>query len=221
VTTTNLENLEIILGYTFKNKDLLVQALTHISYANDNKVESYERLEFLGDAIIELVVSDYIFRNFGIDAGSLTKLRSALVSTEYLCCVAKDMELDQLCRKSKSLSMLSKKNIADLFESLVGAIYIDSGLDEAKKIIEKFVIIDDVNVRFVIKNSIDYKSKLQEYMQANNIRFEYKLKGSTGLDHAREFEVELVVDGSVVATSKGGSIQLAEERCAHEYISKL
>jgi len=216
----NLESLEKSLGYVFKDKNLLIQALTHISYANDNNVVSYERLEFLGDAVIELIVSDYIFNNFEIDVGSATKLRASLVSTDYLNNISKEIGLDKIVRKSKSLQQLSKKNIADLFESVVGAVYTDGGLENVHKLIYKFVIKNEENVRQVIKNSIDYKSRLQEYMQAESRVFEYKVLSITGPDHKREFEVCLDVDGVAVTTAKSSSIQSAEEKCAELYLNK-
>ena len=216
----NINNLEQEICYSFVDKNLLTQALTHSSYANDNNVDSYERLEFLGDAVIELVVSDYIFNNFEIDVGAATKLRASLVSTEYLNGVSKDLGLDQIVRKSKSLQQLSKKNIADLFESLIGAVYSDSGIDDAKKLILRFVIKNEDNVRQVIKFSIDYKSRLQEFMQAEGKSFEYKILSITGPDHKREFEVCLVVEGQSVTTAKGTSIQNAEEKCAEYYLNE-
>lgn len=214
----NLENLQEKIGYRFTNSELLIQALTHQSYANDNSTISYERLEFLGDAVIELVVSDYIYKNFEIDSGNSTKLRASLVSTSYLCKVSNMLELDKIAFKSKSLQQMSKKNIADLFESLVGAVYIDGGLDKAKELIKKYVLVSDENVGIVIKNSIDYKSRLQEYMQAGGKTFEYNLLAIVGPDHQRKFEVSLDIDGVSVATAVGTSIRSAEEKCAEQYL---
>ena len=109
-----LSELETNIGYEFKDKSLLEKALTHQSYANDNLTESYERLEFLGDAIIELVVSDFIYNNFNFEVGVLTKLRASLVSTDYLVGISEKLGLSKLAFKSRSLSQLGKKNIADL-----------------------------------------------------------------------------------------------------------
>jgi len=215
----NLDNLQEKIGYKFKNLDLLVQALTHQSYANDNSTISYERLEFLGDAVIELIVSDYIYNNFEIDSGNSTKLRASLVSTSYLSKVSEMLELDKIAYKSKSLQKMSKKNIADLFESVMGAVYIDGGMENAKQLIMKFIIIDDINVGQVIKNSIDYKSRLQEYMQAEGKTFEYTLLAVVGPDHQRQFKVSLDVDGMSVATAVGTSIRSAEEKCAEAFLN--
>ena len=213
-----LSELETNIGYEFKDKSLLERALTHQSYANDNMTESYERLEFLGDAIIELVVSDFIFNNFNFEVGVLTRLRSALVSTDYLVGISEGLGLSKLALKSRSLSQLGKKNIADLFESLTGAVYVDGGLASAKNLIDKFIIKDMDNIRFVLKNSIDYKSKFQEYMQSLAKSFEYKIIASTGLDHEKKHTVGLWVAGEKIAEVTASNKQVAEEKCAEFYI---
>lgn len=216
-----LDELQNLIGYEFRDINLLTQALTHISYANDNNVDSYERLEFLGDSVIELIVSDYIYNHLNISAGDLTKLRASLVSTEYLANISISLNLDKLARKSKSLQVLGKKNIADLFESLIGAVFVDGGLENAQNLIMKYVIKSDENIGFVIKNSIDYKSRLQEVMQADGQKFEYKLLSENGPDHHKEFEVALIIGGQIVSEGKSSSIRHAEEKCAEQYLSKL
>ncbi len=214
----NLHELELEIGYKFSNQELLIESLTHQSYANETLSYSYERLEFLGDAVIELVVSDYIYDKFKFDAGVLTKLRAALVSTENLGIISKQLGLESLVLKSKSLSQLGKKNIADLFESITGAIYIDGGIERAKEFVIKYVIKDMDNVRYILKNSIDYKSKFQEYMQSQSQTFEYKVIASTGLDHEKKHTVGLWIEGEKIVEFTANSIQLAEEKCAEYYI---
>ena len=215
-----LTELESKIGYEFNDKTLLDKALTHQSYANDNMTESYERLEFLGDAIIEFVVSDFVYKNFNFEVGVLTKLRASLVSTDYLVDISKALSLDKLALKSRSLSQLGKKNIADLFESLIGAVYLDGGISEAEKLIDKYIIKDMENIRFVLKNSIDYKSKFQEYMQSLAKSFEYKIISSTGLDHEKIHTVGLWVEGEKITEATASSKQVAEEKCAEFYIKK-
>lgn len=217
----NFEELQLTLGYKFQDVSLLETAMIHQSYANDLGVSSYERLEFLGDAVIELVVSDYIYHFCEFDAGVSTKLRANLVSTDYLSRVAMGLGLVNLVKKSKSLSVLGKKNTADIFESLIGAVYLDSGLDVAKKLINKYVIISEDNVRFVMKNCIDYKSKFQELMQAEGKSFNYKVLSSEGLDHEKVFEVGLFVDDNILTVCKSSSIHSAEEKCAEYYINTI
>lgn len=218
---SNLESVEKRVGYSFLDKRLLEQSLTHLSYANEMGVESYERLEFLGDAVVELVVSDYIYRNLNFDVGVSTRLRASLVSTDSLSKISQDLELDKIAKKSRSLSQLSKKNIADLFESLIGAIYIDGGVDEARKVIEKLVIKDMENIRFVIRNSIDYKSRFQEYMQKQSQHFEYKVISSEGLDHIKTHTIGLWINEEKIVEFTASSKQIAEEKCAEYYLKNF
>ena len=217
----NIITIQNTIGYKFKDDNLLLTAFTHQSYANENETVGYDRLEFLGDAIIEMVVSDYIYNHFNASSGEMTKLRSGLVSTENLYKISIDLGLDKLMLKSKALLTASKKNIADLFESLVGAIYLDGGLESASNLILKFVVKDEKNIAYVLENSVDHKTKFQEYMQSKSIPFEYKVLSSRGLDHEKIFEVELLIDGNSEFKAKGKSIREAEENCAKGYLNKI
>ncbi len=216
----DLCELENVLDYHFRDIRLLETALTHSSYANDVGVESYERLEFLGDAVLELVVSQYIYTLYHVGAGDLTKLRAWLVSTENLCNIAIFLHLDQYVMLGKSVNKLSKKNTADLFESVIGAVYLDGGYEMASRIIHRVVLVDENHIAEVIKNCVDYKSTFQELMQSRGISFEYKVISTDGPAHDRTFTVGLFVDGSSVAVSSGKSIRLAEEKCARVYLEK-
>jgi len=218
---SNYDNLEKVIGYKFKNRQLLETALTHISYANESGEESYERLEFLGDAVIELVVSDYIYKFNEFDAGVLTKLRASLVSTENLSKISTMLSIMQIVKKSRSLPVLSKKNTADIFESLIGAIYLDSGIEEARKVVEKFVIISRSNIQETLKLCVDYKTKFQEDMQSKGKQFEYRVLNSNGLDHDKTFECGLYIDAVLVSKAIGKSIHMAEEQCARLYYENL
>ena len=215
---SNFGNVESLIGYDFQNKDLLIAAMTHQSYANEIGCDSYERLEFLGDAVLEMVVSSYIYNNFNFEVGVLTKLRSSLVSTDYLYDISKELGLDKLALKSRSLSQLGKKNIADLFESLVGAVYVDGGMEHAKNMIDRLVIKGIDNIRFVLKTSIDYKTKFQEYMHSIAKKYEYRFIASTGLDHEKKHTIGLWVDDEKITEVTASSKQLAEEKCAEFYI---
>lgn len=217
---SSIKELQEYIDYKFEDESILEQALTHSSYANDFGVESYERLEFLGDAVIEIIVSEYIYRYYYFGSGQSSKLRASLVSTEYLSQVAEDLNLDGLVRKSKGLQKLSKKNTADLFESLIGAIYLDGGMLSAEKVVQRFVIIDITNVDYVLNNNIDFKTQLQETLQAEGKSFEYRTIGTKGLDHEKIFEVELLIDGKSIVTREGSSIQEAQSNCAKAYFKK-
>lgn len=218
----SLDKLQKDLGYTFADRTLLLKALTHVSYTKEKEIEedyNYERLEFLGDAVLELVVSDYIYRHIDGLAGDLSRLRASLVSATYLQDVATKLSLQKYIIKSKSLSQLSKKTLADLFESVVGAVYLDGGMAKAKDIIEKFIVISEENIKYVQAHSPDFKTKLQEFAQAQGKQYKYKLTKSYGMDHEKTFEISLIVDGVIVAKAIGSSIQQAESKCAQMYLN--
>lgn len=215
-----MNNVEEKLNYVFKDKNLLKKALTHSSLSNEIGGENYERLEFLGDAIIEFVVSDRIYKYEFLDSGSLTKLRASLVSTSNFSQISNHLELDKYLQKSKSLNTLSKKTEADILESVIGAIYLDGGINEAEKIIDKYIIIDEENIRNHLQNCIDYKTKLQEEMQAKKKTFRYGLVSESGLSHDKTFVVELIIDGKIATTGSGKSIHNAQEICARKYYEK-
>lgn len=212
-----MNNLEQKLDYIFKDKKLLQTALTHSSLSNEIGGENYERLEFLGDAIIEFVVSDRIYKYEFLDSGSLTKLRASLVSTSNFSQISNYLGLDKYLQKSKSLSMLSKKTEADILESVIGAIYLDGGINEASKIIDKFIIVNEENIRNHVQNCVDYKTKLQEEMQAKKKTFRYKTISESGLSHDKTFQVQLLIDEKVVSTATGKSLHTAQFECARKY----
>ena len=218
---SSLENLQNDLGYKFRDDSLLIKALTHISFANSNNCESYERLEFLGDAIIEMVVSEYIYENLPTDAGNCTRLRASLVSTNNLYDISLKLNLPIYAYLGKSINTLSKKNTADLFESLVASIYLDGGIDSAKNIIYKFLIVDNKNIQNHILECVDNKSRLQEILQKNGDDFKYELLSSSGRDHEKIFEVGLFVNKQLVAKGNGLSIQKAEDQSAENYLKTL
>ena len=217
----NLESLQTSIDYRFENIALLETAITHISYARENNVESYERLEFLGDAVLEMVVTDVIYRNYNLPAGKSSKFRASLVSTENLCNIAIKLGLNNIVKKSKSLPQISKKTTADLFESMLGAVYLDGGIDTVKNIIEKFVIIDKDNLDAHLNGCEDAKTSLQELLQAVGQTFEYKLIKSSGMDHEKTFEVELIINGKSVSNGESTSIQSAEEMAARQYLKSI
>lgn len=217
----SIEIIENNLGYIFNNKDLCVQAITHSSYSNEHGGSNYERLEFLGDAIIELVVSNFIYSNFDMGAGELSKLRAKLVSTANLSEISRKLKLHNYVNKSNSLSSLSKKTTADLFESIIGAVYVDGGFDKARDLILKFVIINKDNVDKVLNRLDDAKSTLQELLQKDGLTWEYRTMQSYGLDHEKTFVVALFIDEKYVLQAEGKSLHLAQTACAKMYLNNL
>ncbi len=212
-----MNSIEQILGYVFKDKKLLKTALTHSSLSNEIGGDNYERLEFLGDAVVELIVSNEIYKYEFLDSGLLTKLRASLVSTSNFSNISTNLKLDKELLKSKSLNTLSEKTKADILESILGAIYLDGGLEEVQKIVDKYIIIDENNIREHLTNCIDYKTKFQEDMQKQKKSFEYIVVNESGQDHNKIFTVELKIDGITISQALGKSIHIAEEECARKY----
>lgn len=212
-----MNSIEQILGYVFKDKKLLKTALTHSSLSNEIGGDNYERLEFLGDAVVELIVSNEIYKYEFLDSGLLTKLRASLVSTSNFSNISTNLKLDKELLKSKSLNTLSEKTKADILESILGAIYLDGGLEEVQKIVDKYIIIDENNIREHLTNCIDYKTKFQEDMQKQKKSFEYIVVNESGQDHNKIFTVELRMGDITISQALGKSIHIAEEECARKY----
>lgn len=221
-----MEELEKRIGYQFRDKRLLKQALTHSSYANEqkiNKLKDYERLEFLGDAVLELVSSDFLFHeNPQMPEGKMTKLRSSMVCEPALAYCAKDLELGKYMLLGKGEEATGGRQrdsiTSDAMEAVIGALYLDGGFDAAHDFIHRFVLSD-------LENKIlfyDSKTVLQEMIQTDNAsQFGYELKGETGPDHNKEFLVDAVLNGEIIGKGKGRTKKAAEQQAAYEAILYL
>lgn len=223
-----MEDLQKKIGYKFKNNDLLLEALTHSSYANDNKIKhinSNERFEFLGDSVLSVVVSDYIFINFPqLPEGELTRLRSSLVCEKSLFEFAKKINLGDylfLGKGERNNHGAERPSIlSDAFEALIAAIYIDGGLEAARKHILNFVIPAIKNQRK--GNTVDYKTTLQEIIQKNpGEKIEYVLADMSGPDHNRHFVVEVHLNSNVIGRGGGHSKKEAEQQAAREALELM
>lgn len=220
MTTPNLKQLQNLLGYTFKNEGLLSTALTHRSCLNEPGVtESYERLEFLGDAVLEMMVSVYLFNKYQDKMeGYLTAARSATVRTESLSKISKDHGIDTFIAMSKGEELTGGRNnpaiLEDVIESLIGALYCDGGLDTTNHFFTKFILPNAENV--INKDQLkDAKSILQERVQSKGfISPVYKTIKESGPDHAKTFEVVVVVSDKEITTGLGKSKQEAEQNAA-------
>lgn len=226
VTKPNLNSLQEILGYKFLDLESLETALTHRSCLNQPHVkESYERMEFLGDAILEMLISVYLYRKYPDKMeGYLTAARSAIVRTEALSEVSKIYHFRDYIRMSKGEEATGGRDNAsileDVIESLIGAIYLDGGLEEAKNFFEKFIIPNAKDIMAVGKLK-DAKSSLQEKVQALGLPSPaYQTVGEVGLDHNKTFEVAVFVDGKQLGTGMGRNKQEAEQKAAQKALEQ-
>ena len=216
----NIEKLEKELQIKFNNKELIKTALTHTSYAYENHVESYEKLEFLGDAILEFVTSSYLFENYrDLSEGEMTKVRASAVCEDSLYQIAIKHNFSDFLYLGKSEIQTKEKKIkkailADTVEAVIAAIYLDLGLEEAKKfIIKNFNEVINVSSKNAGKK--DHKTVLQEKLQVNgDIDIKYVTIKEEGPDHDKTFTVELRVNGKVVSNGKGHSKKEAEMKAA-------
>ncbi|MBR3198644.1 MAG: ribonuclease III [Bacilli bacterium] len=202
--------------------NLYETAFYHTSYANENDTISYERLEFLGDAVLELLMSEYLYSRYEYDEGEMTKLRAHYVCTtanyEYSKMLGLEKYLKLGVGEEASGGRNRKAILADIFESFLGALYLDQGLDVVKKFFNENIIphIENHEIDFFD----DYKSVLQEYVQTDKKSLEYKLIEEKGPAHNREFKVEAIIDGIVYGVGIAGSKKAAEQKAAKDAISK-
>lgn len=203
---------------SINNKELLLRALTHTSYANEHSCMSYERLEFLGDAVLELIISDYLFNSEDLNEGDMTKKRASFVCEEALCEYAKDIGYVPYIRVGHGqVDNVNDTIIADIFEAILGCIYIDQGFEVAKKYINQVVI------PYIKKNVVfltDYKSALQESIQTDKKTLEYVLVNEVGPGHNKTFTVEVRIDGMIFGKGSGKNKKEAEQRAAKDAFKK-
>lgn len=217
----NYSIVEKMLCYEYKNINLLIQAFTHSSYANENNTLSYERLEFLGDSILDFYVTDYIFKNYDLDEGELSKMRAKVVSAENLSEIFYKYKFDEFVLIGNSIKKSISKNIcADIIESIIASIYLDGGQQYVAKWILDNIIISNENIENVIHLLTDYKTMLQEKLQPKKA-IEYKLVNQSGLSPNTLFTVELYVNKQCVSTAVGINIKSAEQLCARQYLEKF
>ena len=220
-----MNSLETAIGYCFKNKKLLHTALTHSSFANEHGVESYERLEFLGDSILGWIAADYLYTNYkDMPEGKMTKLRAEHVSEQALYPVAVRLEIGNHLRLSRGEELSGGRNtvsiLADTIEALIAAIYLDSGIDAAKKFIFENVF-DSFDVDAGCRHN-DFKSELQELVQKNaGSTIEYVLLSQSGPDHDKHFVFSVSVNGNVLGTGEGKSKKEAEQAAAQKALEVL
>ena len=217
--------LEQIIEYEFKNKELLKTALTHSSYANEmgGDIKYNERLEFLGDSVLGMITAEYLYRMHPeMPEGQLTKLRSTLVCEKSLHRFAESIKLGEFMYLGKGETRTGGRKrpsiLADAFESLIAAIFIDSGFDDAKKFVLGFIANAEIDEPTIT----DYKSTLQEIIQRNHGEIlEYFMAGESGPDHNKKFIVEVKLNSNVIGTGEGRSKKQAEQMAAREALKLM
>ncbi len=220
-----LEKLENKIEYHFQNITLLETAVTHTSYANEHRREkaaNNERLEFLGDAVLEVISSEYLFHKYPKkQEGELSKIRASMVCEPSLAKCARDLELPSFLRLGKGEEQMggrSKESItSDATEAVIGAIYLDGGFDEAKKFVMNHILLD-LQEEDLFK---DAKTRLQEIIQEKNRKVEYVLLSEEGPDHDKRFSAAAQVDGRQIGTGTGRTKKAAEQAAARAAISAM
>ena len=222
-----MKTLEEKIGYAFRDRTLLENALTHSSYANEHRdkgMPSNERLEFLGDSILGLVVADHLYRNRpDLPEGDLTRIRAALVCEGSLVEVAKALDLGsylKLGRGEESGGGRKRPSIqADAVEAMLAAVYLDGGIGQARKLIHNLILNQE---REKIANGRDYKTALQELVQRESGQvLSYRLVGESGPDHAKCFSMEVLLNGQPIGAGEGRSKKEAEQAAAKAAVGKL
>ena len=216
-----LSQLESAINVTFRDKDLLLQALTHRSYLNENTawhLDHNERLEFLGDAVLELVVTEYLYNNYPNPEGELTNWRAALVNSVMLANVTAKFDLNSFLLLSKGEARDTGRArqyiLANAIEALIGAMYIDQGYDISKSFIERFVL-DELQSVLSDKKYKDAKSLFQESAQEHTgVTPTYIVEEEWGPDHAKSFRVAVMIDQEKIAVGEGRSKQEAQQEAA-------
>lgn len=221
-----MNEFQKIIGYQFKNKNLLKQALTHSSFANEkhmHKLSDNERLEFLGDAVLEIISSEYLYQNYPkLPEGDLTKLRASIVCEPTLALCTKDIDLGKHILLGKGEDMTGgrkrKSILSDALEAVIGAIYLDGGFTNAKEFILKFILTDIEHKQLFF----DSKTILQEIVQAEfKEELTYDLIKEEGPDHDKMFVIEAYIGDKMIGTGEGRTKKSAEQEAAYHGILKL
>lgn len=208
------------LNFTPTNVNLYYEAFTHTSYSNENpSLNSYERLEFLGDAILEFIISEYLYKEKHLEEGLMTKMRARYVCEEALATYAKELKFEQDINLGEGEIEKGPNDtiMADVFEAFIAATYLDQGLDFTKSVVLKIV------TKYIEKNIDflhDYKSYLQELIQTTKKSIKYEIVDEVGPAHDKKFTCHAIVDGIVLGKGTGSSKKMAEQMAAKDTLEK-
>lgn len=216
----NTGEVEKIIGYKFKNPKLLIKALTHSSYSNEHKVESNERLEFLGDAVIEFIITERLYLEFKEKEGDLSKIRAMLVSEKPLAEAVDSLGLEKFLLKGvgESKNTISSKAVkCDMFEAIVGAIFLDGGIENAKMFFNKAIgaKLEDIKINGFVD---DPKTKLQELLKQAKIVYQTT---KTGADHQPTYKTNVYINDVKMGSGSGSNKRSSEEMAANTAINNL
>ena len=217
-----LKELEEKIGYVFRQKELLAQALTHSSFSNEqkiNKFKNYERLEFLGDAVLELLSSRFFFETYPeMSEGQMTRLRSSMVCEPALAFCARDISLGSYILLGKGEEATGGRMrdsiISDVMEAVIGAIYLDGGIEKADEFVKRFILSDLKNKQLFY----DSKTILQEKVQKLGKELTYKLVEESGPEHDKIFVVEAWIDGKLAGRGQGRNKKSAQQQAAYQVL---
>ncbi len=214
-----MEELEKIIGYNFKDKSLLNVALTHSSFAHKFNQKNNERLEFLGDSILGFIIAEFLVKNIGDDEGVLTKMRASMVSCEYLSKIVTENGLNNFIKTSPESLKNNESVKGDFFEALLGAMFLDSDMQTCKDYVYRILNLNISHIKEVFSDYKDYKTLLQEKVQAQKGTIEYKLLSVSGEENSKIFEMCLLINEKFICSAKASSKQKAENKCAKHALS--
>ncbi|MDD6638743.1 MAG: ribonuclease III [Lachnospiraceae bacterium] len=220
-----IKDFQNTIGYNFQSEGLLRQALTHSSYANEKhmkKLSDNERLEFLGDAVLELVSSDFLYKNYQkLPEGELTKLRASIVCEPTLALCAKELHLGEYLLLGKGEDQTGgrerKSILSDALEAVIGAIYLDGGFANAKEFVLKYIMTDIEHKQLFY----DSKTILQEVVQGEHESLQYVMTEESGPDHNKSFTVEAHIDNVCLGVGSGHTKKAAEQEAAYRALLKI
>ena len=220
-----LKEFQRMIGYEFEKEQLLRQALTHSSYANEKhmkKLSDNERLEFLGDAVLEIISSEFLYHNYAnLPEGELTKLRASIVCEPTLALCTEELHLGEYLYLGRGEDLTGgrkrKSILSDALEAIIGAIYLDGGFANAKEFVLKYILTDIENKKLFY----DSKTILQEVVQGNHQQLSYVLTAETGPDHNKSFTVEVHIDEKMVSEGTGHTKKAAEQEAAYKALILL